>query len=278
MSNTDHESYQNNFNELVSEFNRRYNEVDNLNEKYKDSEPRLIKMEEFIEKCNALIADYYRIIGSYDVGFQLQTEDNDRESQEITQSILKDLDRKLHEVRAYKFSYLYQINRHENLKLKDEVKANKSEILEMMGLFFAIFAFVQINFMFIGGFLEKYNGYRLIFFIVTLNGVLLTVIFLILEVVGVIVYGENRFRVKCESDSKFCKWFPASKAKIKRSYLYTMMILVVFASFTFYMSKDDKVLNYELAEDDKEELEKSIMEKIDREKIKLEIKEELRKK
>ena len=278
MGNTGHESYQNNFNELVSEFNRKYNEVNILNNRYKDSKPKLIEMETFIKKCDALIADYYRIIGSYDVGFQLQTEESNGESQEITESILKDLDRKLHEVRAYKFSYLYQINRHENLKLKDEVKANKSEILEMMGLFFAIFAFVQVNFMFIGGFLEKYNGYRLIFFIVTLNTVLLTVIFLILEVVGVIVYGENRFRLKCESDSKFWKCFPASKAMIKRSYLYTMIILVALGSFSFYMSKDDKVLNYELAEDDKEELKNSIMEKIDREKIKLEIKEELRKK
>ncbi len=258
---------------MISEYNHKYEELSQLDINYTTIRPKIYEMEEFVEKCNSLIRSYYRILGSYNEGIELGAIEVDEYS-----SILEDIDRKLHEIRAFKFSYLSRINKYENLKLKDEVKTNKSEILEMMGLFFAIFAFVQINFMFIGGFLERYNGYRLIFFITTLNIVLLTVIFLILEVVGVIVHGENKFRLKCEDDSKYCKIFPASKAKVKRSYFCTVAILLIFASFSFWKSKDEKILNYELAEDEKEKLKNSIIEKIDREKIKLEIKEELRKK
>lgn len=83
----------------------------------------------------------------------------------------------------------------ENTKIALEESENiKSEILTMMGLFFAIFTFVQVNFTFTQQFLEKYNGYRLLLYITIINTVLLIVLGFILEAIGTIVYGENKAR------------------------------------------------------------------------------------
>ena len=149
----------------------------------------------------------------------------------------------------------------ENTKIALEESENiKSEILTMMGLFFAIFTFVQVNFTFTHQFLEKYNGYRLLLYITIINAVLLIVLGFMLEAIGTIVYGKNKARegiiIKDTQNinsrkiwlRKFCTekywksqkylWlFPESKLKMKRALVYSLIGLFVIGAFSFYNEK-----------------------------------------
>lgn len=169
----------------------------------------------------------------------------------------------------------------ENTKIALEESENiKSEILTMMGLFFAIFTFVQINFTFTHQFLEKYNGYRLLLYITIINAVLLIVLGFMLEAIGTIVYGKNKARegIIIEDTQninsrkiwlrKFCTekywksqkylWlFPESKLKMKRALVYSLIGLFVIGAFSFYNEKKNYSRSYE-------EIEKIILEKVDK--------------
>lgn len=169
----------------------------------------------------------------------------------------------------------------ENTKIALEESENiKSEILTMMGLFFAIFTFVQVNFTFTHQFLEKYNGYRLLLYITIINAVLLIVLGFMLEAIGTIVYGKNKARegIIIEDTQninskkiwlrKFCTekywksqkylWlFPESKLKMKRALVYSLIGLFVIGAFSFYNEKKNYSRSYE-------EIEKIILEKVDK--------------
>ena len=169
----------------------------------------------------------------------------------------------------------------ENTKIALEESENiKSEILTMMGLFFAIFTFVQVNFTFTHQFLEKYNGYRLLLYIIIINAVLLIVLGFMLEAIGTIVYGKNKARegIIIEDTQninsrkiwlrKFCTekywksqkylWlFPESKLKMKRALVYSLIGLFVIGAFSFYNEKKNYSRSYE-------EIEKIILEKVDK--------------
>lgn len=169
----------------------------------------------------------------------------------------------------------------ENTKIALEESENiKSEILTMMGLFFAIFTFVQLNFTFTHQFLEKYNGYRLLLYITIINAVLLIVLGFMLEAIGTIVYGKNKARegIIIEDTQninsrkiwlrKFCTekywksqkylWlFPESKLKMKRALVYSLIGLFVIGAFSFYNEKKNYSSSYE-------EIEKIILEKVDK--------------
>ena len=169
----------------------------------------------------------------------------------------------------------------ENTKIALEESENiKSEILTMMGLFFAIFTFVQVNFTFTHQFLEKYNGYRLLLYITIINAVLLIVLGFMLEAIGTIVYGKNKAREGIIIEDiqninsrkiwlrKFCTekywksqkylWlFPESKLKMKRALVYSLIGLFVIGAFSFYNEKKNYSRSYE-------EIEKIILEKVDK--------------
>lgn len=169
----------------------------------------------------------------------------------------------------------------ENTKIAlEESEKIKSEILTMMGLFFAIFTFVQVNFTFTQQFLEKYNGYRLLLYITIINAVLLIVLGFMLEAIGTIVYGKNKARegIIIEDTQninsrkiwlrKFCTekywksqkylWlFPESKLKMKRALVYSLIGLFVIGAFSFYNEKKNYSRSYE-------EIEKIILEKVDK--------------
>lgn len=169
----------------------------------------------------------------------------------------------------------------ENTKIAlEESEKIKSEILTMMGLFFAIFTFVQVNFTFTHQFLEKYNGYRLLLYITIINAVLLIVLGFMLEAIGTIVYGKNKARegIIIEDTQninsrkiwlrKFCTekywksqkylWlFPESKLKMKRALVYSLIGLFVIGAFSFYNEKKNYSRSYE-------EIEKIILEKVDK--------------
>lgn len=169
----------------------------------------------------------------------------------------------------------------ENTKIAlEESEKIKSEILTMMGLFFAIFTFVQVNFTFTHQFLEKYNGYRLLLYITIINAVLLIVLGFMLEAIGTIVYGKNKARegIIIEDTQninsrkiwlrKFCTekywksqkylWlFPESKLKMKRALVYSLIGLFVIGVFSFYNEKKNYSRSYE-------EIEKIILEKVDK--------------
>ena len=168
----------------------------------------------------------------------------------------------------------------ENTKIALEESENiKSEILTMMGLFFAIFTFVQVNFTFTQQFLEKYNGYRLLLYITIINAVLLIVLGFILEAIGTIVYGENKAREgiivediqKRNSEKswlkKFCTekywksqkyllFFPESKLKMKRALMYSLIGLFIIGAFSFYKEKKNYSRSYE-------EIDQIIMKKVE---------------
>lgn len=168
----------------------------------------------------------------------------------------------------------------ENTKIALEESENiKSEILTMMGLFFAIFTFVQVNFTFTHQFLEKYNGYRLLLFITIINAVLLIVLGFMLEAIGTIVYGKNKARegIIIEDTQninsrkiwlrKFCTekywksqkylWlFPESKLKMKRALVYSLIGLFVIGTFSFYNEKKNYSRSYE-------EIDQIIMKKVE---------------
>ena len=165
-------------------------------------------------------------------------------------------------------------------ELDENLKNINSEILTMMGLFFAIFTFVQVNFTFTQQFLEKYNGYRLLLYITIINAVLLIVLGFMLEAIGTIVYGKNKARegIIIEDTQninsrkiwlrKFCTekywksqkylWlFPESKLKMKRALVYSLIGLFVIGAFSFYNEKKNYSRSYE-------EIEKIILEKVDK--------------
>ena len=166
-------------------------------------------------------------------------------------------------------------------ELDENLKNINSEILTMMGLFFAIFTFVQVNFTFTQQFLEKYNGYRLLLYITIINAVLLIVLGFILEAIGTIVYGENKAREgvmsieQSQVDNKKKKWlekictkkywksqkylwfFPESKLKMKRALAYSLIGLFIIGGFSFYKEKNNYARSYE-------EIEKIILEKVDK--------------
>ncbi|MCP1225673.1 hypothetical protein [Sebaldella sp. S0638] len=151
----------------------------------------------------------------------------------------------------------------------------KSEIMTMMGLFFAIFTFIQVNFTFIGKFLENYNGYRLILFTALINIILVLTLAYILQIILAIVYGENKawekrkdgeYYIKPFPYPKFCKnrpfsWgsikiFKASKFKIKRALFHTLVFLCGVGVFAFFNEEQRYSKSYE-------ELEKEILKKVD---------------
>ena len=166
-------------------------------------------------------------------------------------------------------------------ELENKTLAIKSEILTMMGLFLAIFTFVQVNFTFTQQFLEKYNGYRLVLYITIINAILLIVLGFILEAIGTIVYGENKAREgvmsieQSQVDNKKKKWlekictkkywksqkylwfFPESKLKMKRALAYSLIGLFIIGGFSFYKEKNNYARSYE-------EIEKIILEKVDK--------------
>lgn len=166
-------------------------------------------------------------------------------------------------------------------ELENKTLAIKSEILTMMGLFLAIFTFVQVNFTFTQKFLEKYNGYRLVLYITIINAILLIVLGFILEAIGTIVYGENKAREgvmsieQSQVDNKMKKWlekictkkywksqkylwfFPESKLKMKRALAYSLIGLFIIGGFSFYKEKNNYARSYE-------EIEKIILEKVDK--------------
>lgn len=164
-------------------------------------------------------------------------------------------------------------------ELDENLKNINSEILTMMGLFFAIFTFVQVNFTFTQQFLEKYNGYRLLLYITIINAVLLIVLGFILEAIGTIVYGENKARegiivediqnINSEENwlKKFCTekywksqkylwFFPESKLKMKRALMYSLIGLFVIGAFSFYKEKKNYSRSYE-------EIDQIIMKKVE---------------
>ena len=166
-------------------------------------------------------------------------------------------------------------------ELENKTLAIKSEILTMMGLFLAIFTFVQVNFTFTQQFLEKYNGYRLVLYITIINAILLIVLGFILEAIGTIVYGENKAREgvmfieQSQVDNKKKNWlenictkkywksqkylwfFPESKLKMKRALAYSLIGLFIIGGFSFYKEKNNYARSYE-------EIEKIILEKVDK--------------
>ena len=168
----------------------------------------------------------------------------------------------------------------ENTKIALEESENiKSEILTMMGLFFAIFTFVQVNFTFTQQFLEKYNGYRLLLYITIINTVLLIVLGFILEAIGTIVYGENKAREgiivediqkrnskeswfkkicteKYRKSQKYLWIFPESKLKMKRALMYSLIGLFIIGAFSFYKEKKNYSRSYE-------EIDQIIMKKVE---------------
>ena len=168
----------------------------------------------------------------------------------------------------------------ENTKIALEESENiKSEILTMMGLFFAIFTFVQVNFTFTQQFLEKYNGYRLLLYITIINTVLLIVLGFILEAIGTIVYGENKAREgivvediqngnsekswlkkfcteKYWKSQKYLLFFPESKLKMKRALIYSLLGLFIVGTFSFYKEKKNYSRSYE-------EIDQIIMKKVE---------------
>lgn len=168
----------------------------------------------------------------------------------------------------------------ENTKIALEESENiKSEILTMMGLFFAIFTFVQVNFTFTQQFLEKYNGYRLLLYITIINAILLIVLGFILEAIGTIVYGENKAREgivvediqngnsekswlkkfcteKYWKSQKYLLFFPESKLKMKRALIYSLLGLFIVGTFSFYKEKKNYSRSYE-------EIDQIIMKKVE---------------
>ena len=125
-------------------------------------------------------------------------------------------------------------------ELERKTIAIKSEILGMMGLFFTVFTFVQVNFTFSQKFFEEYSGYKLIFYVTLINIILIVILSFIMEIIGAIVYGENRARIKDLKEDGNCRnyWiFPESKLKIKRSFAYSLIFLLIIASFSFFMGK-----------------------------------------
>lgn len=168
----------------------------------------------------------------------------------------------------------------ENTKIALKESENiKSEILTMMGLFFAIFTFIQVNFTFTHQFLEKYNGYRLLLYITIINAVLLIVLGFILEAIGTIVYGENKAREgiivediqkrnskeswfkkicteKYRKSQKYLWIFPESKLKMKRALMYSLIGLFIIGAFSFYKEKKNYSRSYE-------EIEQIIMKKVE---------------
>lgn len=169
-------------------------------------------------------------------------------------------------------------------KMKKTTTEIKTEILTMMGLFFAIFTFVQVNFTFTQQFLEKYNGYRLLLYITIINAVLLIVLGFILEAIGTIVYGENKAReeVLLEEEEKeqsifvivinwiikrigtkryfksqkYFLFFPESRLKLKRALIYALLGLFVVGTFSFYKEKKNYSRSYE-------EIDQIIMKKVE---------------
>ena len=168
----------------------------------------------------------------------------------------------------------------ENTKIALKESENiKSEILTMMGLFFAIFTFIQVNFTFTHQFLEKYNGYRLLLYITIINAVLLIVLGFILEAIGTIVYGENKAREgiivediqkrnskeswfkkicteKYRKSQKYLWIFPESKLKMKRALMYSLIGLFIIGAFSFYKEKKNYSRSYE-------EIDQIIMKKVE---------------
>ena len=164
-------------------------------------------------------------------------------------------------------------------ELDQNLKNINSEILTMMGLFFAIFTFVQVNFTFTQQFLEKYNGYRLLLYITIINAVLLIVLGFILEAIGTIVYGENKAREgiivediqnrnseeswlkkicteKYWKSQKYLWIFPESKLKMKRALIYSLIGLFIIGAFSFYKERKNYSRSYE-------EIDQIIMKKVE---------------
>lgn len=164
-------------------------------------------------------------------------------------------------------------------ELDENLKNINSEILTMMGLFFAIFTFVQVNFTFTQQFLEKYNGYRLLLYITIINAILLIVLGFILEAIGTIVYGENKAREgivvediqngnsekswlkkfcteKYWKSQKYLLFFPESKLKMKRALIYSLLGLFIVGTFSFYKEKKNYSRSYE-------EIDQIIMKKVE---------------
>ena len=145
----------------------------------------------------------------------------------------------------------------------------KTEILTMMGLFFAIFTFIQVNFTFTQKFLENYNGYRLILYIVLINIVLLIILSFIMEMIGALVYGKNKARI--QNGTNYLKFFKESELKIKRSFIYSILMLLMIGGFAFYNEKGKETEKYEKIEKKlndykihNNEIEKVISEKINK--------------
>ena len=109
--------------------------------------------------------------------------------------------------------------------LNDNIHNIKSEILTMMGLFFAIFTFIQINFSFLSKFLENYNGFRVMMFAAGLNIILMTSLYYIMALINVIVTGKDSSWDKCEPEEKILKYFNASKTRGKRNFFIALGIL-----------------------------------------------------
>lgn len=197
-------------------------------------------------------------------------------------SISREMDKKIEELNL-KIKKLDDNSKELEDNIKVALKEShdmKAEILTMMGLFFAIFTFVQVNFTFTHQFLEKYNGYRLLLYITIINAVLLIVLGFMLEAIGTIVYGKNKARegIIIEDTQninskkiwlrKFCTekywksqkylWlFPESKLKMKRALVYSLIGLFVIGAFSFYNEKKNYSRSYE-------EIEKIILEKVDK--------------
>lgn len=196
-------------------------------------------------------------------------------------SISREMDKKIEELNL-KIKKLDDNSKELEDNIKVALKEShdmKAEILTMMGLFFAIFTFVQVNFTFTQQFLEKYNGYRLLLYITIINAVLLIVLGFILEAIGTIVYGENKAREgiivediqkrnseeswfkkicteKYRKSQKYLWIFPESKLKMKRALMYSLIGLFIIGAFSFYKEKKNYSRSYE-------EIEQIIMKKVE---------------
>ena len=165
--------------------------------------------------------------------------------------------------------FIYSLETSINIKkIENNTSAIKNEILTMMTLFFAMFTFIQVNVAFAPGFLEKYNGYKLILSIVIINVILLVVLGFILEVVGAIVYGENRARIE---DGKFFCSIPSSKLKIKRTFVYALILLTLIGGFAFHenLKSKDPELYKEVDNRINQQLDKKVEEKLKEQNYKL---------
>ena len=184
-------------------------------------------------------------------------------------------------------------------KIENNTSAIKNEILTMMTLFFAMFTFIQVNVAFVPGFLEKYNGYKLILSIAIINVILLVVLGFILEVVGAIVYGENKVRIwdnnyflnilKVDKSSEkyktlkkifihsrndpthYIQLFQCSELKIKRTFVLALILLTLIGGFAFKedLKSKDPELYKEVDNKINQQLDKKIEEKLKEQNYKL---------